>query len=75
MFLSNDTIIPIEVKNKRRIEKSDLKGITRFLDLFNSEIGYLINLEEEKVVKFNEKKIVVTPVLKFFFTSNGLQPF
>ena len=58
-------IIPVEVKNKRRIDKKDVKSLIKFCSLFDIEKGYLINREEDKIMEFEGKKIIIIPVTKF----------
>ncbi len=58
-------IIPVEVKNKRRINKKDVKSLIKFCSLFGIEKGYLINKEEDKIMEIEGKKIIIIPVTKF----------
>ncbi len=62
--LRNDKIIAVEVKNKEKIGKEDLKGLIKFLSVFNVDTGYIVSREEERII-VNNKKIVVMPVSKF----------
>ncbi len=62
-------IIPVEVKNKDKIDKEDVKGLLRFCSLFNVNKAYLINREEDRTLTINGKKIVIIPVMKFLLMS------
>jgi len=58
-------VIPVEVKNKRRVNKKDVKSLIKFCSLFGIEKGYLINREEDKIIEIKGKKIIIIPVTKF----------
>jgi len=67
--LKNSSVIPVEVKNKERVDKSDLKGLIKFLKLFNSKLGYLVNMGEERMIELDDKKIAIVPTLKFILVT------
>ena len=60
-----DDIIPIEVKNKEKVDKKDTKGLLKFCSLFNVDKAYLISREEDRIIIIDDKKIVVIPITKF----------
>ena len=42
-----------------------LVGNRQFCSLFGIEKGYLINREEDKIMEFEGKEIIIIPVTKF----------
>lgn len=59
---SKDSLMPIEIKIKKRIDKTDLKGLKAFLDEFSLERGYLICHEKSpREIEFDDKKISILP--------------
>ena len=64
---SGNKLIPVEVKNKERTDKKDLKGLIKFCRVFGMKTGYLINREEDKTVKIDGKTIEVISFTKFLF--------
>ncbi|MCU4138605.1 MAG: hypothetical protein MW689_000394 [Thermodesulfobacteria bacterium] len=65
-------VIPIEVKNKRRVNKKDVKSLIKFCSLFGIEKGYLITKKENKIMEIEGKKIIIIPVTKFLFLNFSL---
>ncbi|HDN83773.1 MAG TPA: ATP-binding protein [Candidatus Altiarchaeales archaeon] len=63
--LKNERILPIEVKNIEKVDKRDLKSLIKFLSLFNLKRGYLVNKEEEGIIRLDGKKIIIVPITKF----------
>ena len=72
--LKNDKTTPIEVKNKDRIDRRDIKGLMKFLTAFGVERGYLVTKEVDEEIVENDKKIVVTPVTKFILLFSSQLP-
>ncbi|MDL1956797.1 MAG: hypothetical protein LWW95_07105 [Candidatus Desulfofervidus auxilii] len=51
-------------KNKK-VDKKDTKGLLKFCSLFNIDKAYLINREEDGIIRIDDKEIVVIPITKF----------
>jgi hypothetical protein len=61
IVLSNDQLIPIEIKHG----KISLKGMLAFMNKFNVNQGYVISHSEERVEKVAEKTITIIPAFRF----------
>ena len=55
-------IVPIEIKYG---EIKDIKGLLKFMELFDIKKGFVISKEEEKELKVDNKKILVIPAWKW----------
>jgi len=66
-LMVNEEIIPIEVKEKERIEPSDLKNLTWFMDRHKLSYGIIVYQGREDVFKTGSKKIILYPSLKLLF--------
>jgi len=62
MILDEGKIIPVEVKYG---EIKDIKGLLRFMDLFNIKKGFVISREQEKKQIYNGKEISIIPAWKW----------
>ncbi|HDJ89108.1 MAG TPA: ATP-binding protein [Thermoprotei archaeon] len=63
----NKEITPIEVKEKNRIKKHDLKNLTWFMKKYGVNKGIIIYDGEENTININNKKILLYPILKTLF--------
>lgn len=61
----NGTLIPVEIKNKEKISKKDMKSIIKFCELFKVNEGYIVTKGEETEIKFNKISIKVIPLVNF----------
>jgi predicted AAA+ superfamily ATPase len=57
------TVIPLEVKFRRRIDPSDLSGLRRFVGKFDSPFGVLVT--REMFACEPEDRVICIPVLEF----------
>lgn len=62
MVLDEGKIIPVEVKYG---EIKDIKGLLKFMDLFNINKGFVISREQEKKQKYGDKEILIIPAWKW----------
>lgn len=63
----NGELVPIEVKNKDSISKSDLKNIIWFMDKYDISNGIIVYSGKEDSIKINDKKIILYPISKLLF--------
>ncbi|MGB9729247.1 MAG: ATP-binding protein [Thermoprotei archaeon] len=63
----NKSIIPIEVKEKERINLEDLRNLIWFMDKYKMNYGTLIYQGREEVLKLRDKEIRLYPLLKLLF--------
>jgi len=64
---TNEKIIPIEVKDKERIKKSELKNLVWFMEKYNVKKGVLAYTGREDLLKIGNKTILFYPILKILF--------
>jgi len=62
MILDEGKIIPVEVKYG---EIKDIRGLLRFMSLFNIKKGFVISREQEKKQTYNGKEISIIPAWKW----------
>ncbi|MBI2448901.1 ATP-binding protein [Candidatus Pacearchaeota archaeon] len=62
IVLDEGKIIPVEVKYG---EIKDIRGLLRFMDLFNIKKGFVISREQEKKQTYNGKEISIIPAWKW----------
>ena len=62
MILDEGKIIPVEIKYG---EIKDIKGLLRFMGLFNIKNGFVISREQEKKQTYNGKEISIIPAWKW----------
>ena len=62
VVLAEGEIVPIEIKYG---EKKDLKGMLRFMKVFEIDNGLIISKEEERKQKFGSKEVSVMPAWKW----------
>lgn len=63
VIIDNEKVVPIEIKYG---EIKDLKGIRRFMDLFRIDEGIVISKNQERIIKEENKKIIIIPAWKYF---------
>ncbi len=63
--IEKKSILPIEVKNKEKIEKRDLKNLIFFMDKYNIKNSLLIYLGKEEIRKFGDKTVRLVSFWKF----------
>lgn len=71
--LKGRKVVPLEVKNKEKLSKNDLKAIEKFFYIFNVDEGYIVCKGDEKVVKVNGK-VIVMPITKFLLMPKIMKP-
>ena len=54
-------ILPIEVKNKKELNKTDSKNMKYFLEKFNINIGIMVYNGERQEIKIGRKRIICVP--------------
>ncbi len=64
--IKDRTILPIEVKYKSRVERRDIKSITKFCKKFKLKRGIVVSKDEEKKID----GIEVVPLYKFVLFKN-----
>ena len=65
IFINKKKLIPVEIKNKNEIRKSDIQTLKYFLAKYKLKEGYIIYLGEEDEMKFNQQRIKLIPLWKF----------
>jgi hypothetical protein len=63
----NKKIIPIEVKEKEQVDKSDLKNLIWFMENYNINKGIVIYNGKNKVIKESGKTIILQSMLRVLF--------
>ncbi len=63
----NKSIIPIEVKEKERVNLDDLRKLIWFMDKYKLNHGILVYQGKEEVFKTGDKEIKLYPLLKLLF--------
>ncbi|MDI6826254.1 MAG: ATP-binding protein [Candidatus Aenigmarchaeota archaeon] len=67
-FLKIDKkIIPIEVKEKERIDRGDLKNLVWFMKKYGVEDGIIVYDGREDVITIKGKTIILRPILRVLF--------
>ena len=64
----HEKVIPIEVKNKERINKRDLKGLLKFCTIVEIKEGFVVSRGDERSIAADGVRIEIVPVTKFFIT-------
>jgi hypothetical protein len=67
---SDNKIIPIEVKYKTRIDKSDIKSILKFMEEFHLKKGYIITKDLLEQQKINENELIFIPAWLFLLMNS-----
>jgi len=67
---SDNKIIPIEVKYKTRIDKSDIKSILKFMEEFQLKKGYIITKDLLEQQKINENELIFIPAWLFLLMNS-----
>lgn len=62
LSVNGKKIIPIEVKNKQRVAKNELKSMKYFLNKYNTKEGLIIYHGKEEEKEFNDSKIKFIPL-------------
>jgi predicted AAA+ superfamily ATPase len=64
--LKNEKVIPIEVKNKERITKRDLKGLLKFCSIVKLNEGFVVSHGgDERSIAVDGVRIEIVPVSRF----------
>ncbi len=63
----NESILPIEVKEKEKIKKDDVKNILYFLEKYELSKGIIVYAGKEETTKINDKEISLFPIHKLLF--------
>ncbi|MGB9895952.1 MAG: ATP-binding protein [Thermoproteota archaeon] len=63
----NKSIIPIEVKEKERVNLDDLRKLIWFMDKYKLNHGILVYQGKEEAFKTGDKEIKLYPLLKLLF--------
>jgi hypothetical protein len=67
--LKNAKVIPVEVKNKERIDERDLKGLLKFCSLLKINEGVVVSRGDERSIDANGIRIKIVPVSKYLLHS------
>ena len=68
--LKNENVIPIEVKNRARIDKRDLKGLLKFCSIVKRNEGIVvISRGDERRIDTNGVRIKIVPVCRYLLQS------
>jgi predicted AAA+ superfamily ATPase len=54
-------ILPIEIKMREKIEKTDMKALFKFMEKYGQNEGILITLNTESLYEKENKKIIAIP--------------
>jgi predicted AAA+ superfamily ATPase len=71
--LKNEKVIPIEVKNKERINKRDLKGLLKFCSIVKLNEGFVVTRGDERSININGVRIKIVPASKFLFVHKTIK--
>lgn len=63
--LKNAKVIPVEVKNKERIDERDLKGLLKFCSLLKINEGVVVSRGDERSIDTDGIRIKIVPVSKY----------
>jgi predicted AAA+ superfamily ATPase len=63
--IESKNILPIEIKNKDKIEKRDLNTLMLFTNKFNIKKALLVYLGKEEKIKIKEKTLILMPFWNF----------
>ncbi|MFQ6087286.1 MAG: ATP-binding protein [Candidatus Methanofastidiosia archaeon] len=63
--------MPVEVKYKESIEKSDLKNLLKYMKEFNTQRGYLISKNKLDEIRIDDKIIKILPAWHFALKGFG----
>jgi len=64
--LKNEKVIPIEVKNKERINRRDLKGLLKFCSIAEIHEGFVVSRGgDERSIEADGVRIKIVPVSRF----------
>lgn len=64
--LKNEKVIPMEVKNKERINKRDLKGLLKFCSIAEIKEGLVVSRGgDERSIEADGVRIEIVPVSRF----------
>ena len=69
--LKNEKVIPVEVKNKERIDKRDLKGLLKFCSLAKINEGVVVSRGEERSIDIDGVRIEIVPVCRYLIILRG----
>lgn len=72
IVIQNKTIKPLEVKFKNNISKDDLRGLLRFMEVFELKKGIVITKDIFKKEKINNKEISFLPAWYFSLIQSQL---
>ena len=62
----HEKVIPIEVKNKERINKRDLKGLLKFCSIAEITVGLVVSRGgDERSIAADGVRIEIVPVSRF----------
>ncbi|MFQ6055820.1 MAG: DUF4143 domain-containing protein, partial [Methanosarcinales archaeon] len=61
-------LVPIEVKYRSKINKKDLKGLVRFMEIFNVNKGFIITKDFFKKEEIDGKTILFIPAWLFLLS-------
>ena len=64
-FLKKNGYIPIEVKNKERVEERDLGALKLFMNKYKAKKSLLLYLGDEKTRKYDSGRIDFVPFWKW----------
>lgn len=69
IIVEDDIILPIEVKYRREIGKSDIKGLLKFLERFNLNKGIIVTKDLLKIEQIGSKEVIYIPAWLFLLLS------
>jgi len=62
----HEKVIPIELKNKERINKRDLKGLLKFCSIAEITVGLVVSRGgDERNIAVDRVRIEIVPVRRF----------
>ncbi len=65
ILLEQDVILPVEVKYKSAVDRTDLKAMLKLMDKFRLKTGIIVTRDVFKMDKINRKEILLIPVWLF----------
>lgn len=65
LVVNKKSIVPIEVKNKKKLTKNDLKNMKYFLEKYKISGGIVVYNGNEGKVRFNNRKIKLTSFWRY----------
>ncbi|WP_456475178.1 ATP-binding protein [Candidatus Pyrohabitans sp.] len=73
-ILKNRTVLPVEVKYKEKIDKSDIKGLVKFCKKFGAVNGLILTRSDERILDMDGINIKAEIIPKFLLFHAKITP-